>query len=235
MTVGEQEKEVNEKIEQILVMPISFERNQTRILPEGREVVGKIAELLQNNPFFTILCEGHAGGEKSQNDDHRMNLSAERSEVCKNILQDQGVTNEIVTAGYGSKYGLGMCVKMRTISKVALLVKVTGAKALKNPHYFGKIDPQVVVKLSKDKVGISEVHKGGHQTPIWNFEKSFTWAGEALEIVVAHINDQGKATTIGRTVLNLSDMRNGGYSGDVDLFRNMSKKVGTISIAISWP
>lgn len=236
MTNGEQKQAVNECLEKFLATPITFVRNKAEMTPQGIQVIAKVAKLLKKFPDFTILCEAHTYGSIAENDEHRMTLSAERSKVCKTSLQDLGVTNEIATAGCGSKYGLGTaCVKMKTVSKIAFKIVVKGAVGLYKTSYFGKMNPQVVVKLSDDKSATSPVHQAGHQTPTWNFDTLLTWEGEPLHIIVTNVNE-GKFTDIGFAVIDLSSTRDkSSFSGDLDIFRNGSKKAGSINVAITWP
>merc|ERR1711937_355991 len=105
-----------------------------------------------------------------------MTLSEARAVTCKKTLQEFGVTNDIFTAGYGSKLELGMCVKMRTVTKRHVRVGVTGATNLAKVGFLGKMDPYCVVKLDEEKSARGPTHTDAHQNPVWNdFQVDLDW------------------------------------------------------------
>merc|ERR550537_1373829 len=182
--------------------------------------------------------EGHARGKLNENDEFRMSLSEARSVTCKKTLQELGVTNNISTAGYGSKQELGMCVKMRTVTKCNLRVKVTGASNLTNLNWSGKMNPYCVVKLDEEKSARGPTDENGHQNPVWNgFEANLEWAEEPLQIQVWEDNGKKDAKLIGVATCNLVEMHPG-YAGVLDIFKDRgtaSKKAGSVTVDISFP
>merc|ERR1711904_560568 len=125
------------------------------------------------------------------NDDFRMGLSEARSVTCKKALQELGVTNDISTAGYGSKRELGMCVTMRTVTKCPVRVRVTGATNLANVKWMGKMSPYCIVKLDEEKSARGPTHTDAHQNPFWPFlEVNLEWAEVLLQIQV--LEESGK-------------------------------------------
>merc|ERR1712224_153666 len=184
--------------------------------------------------------EGHARGTSAQNDEFRMGLSEARVATCKKTLQEFGVTNDISTAGYGSQLELGTVVKMRTVKKRRVRVRVTGGANLNKVGWTGKMDPYCVVKLDEEKSARGPTHTDAHQSPVWNdFQVDLDWAEEPLQIQVWDDNGEKKsATSIGVATIDLSKMLETGYKGELDLVKDRSaaaKPAGSVTVDISFP
>jgi len=77
-----------------------FEENISEIPPKLYDDLDELAETLKEHPEVTVIIEGHADvlGEEEVN----VKLSEERAETVKSYLQSKGLSNEMITAGYGS-------------------------------------------------------------------------------------------------------------------------------------
>jgi hypothetical protein len=207
--------------------------------PEGKEVIEEVAGALKKFPHQAIIMEGHARGTPKENDEFRMTLSEARAMTCKKTLQKFGVTNELSIAGYGSKLELGMCVKMRTVTKRPVHVRVTGATKLAKVNWTGKMDPYCVVKLDAQKIVGGPTHDGAPQNPVWkDFEANLEWAEEPLQIQVWDEEQKGADRFIGVAVCNLSKFLENGYQGELDLLKDRStgaKNAGSVMVDISFP
>ena len=63
---------------------IEFARHSHHLNDRSKQVLSELAEVLQKNPDFSILLEGHT--EADGNYEANMTLSKKRAEACKRFL-----------------------------------------------------------------------------------------------------------------------------------------------------
>lgn len=82
--------------------PIHFEFNKYRILPEAKIILEDIAELLQDNPKWRILVEGHCD-ERGTNE-YNLTLGEQRAQAARRYLASLGVADSrFQTISYGEE------------------------------------------------------------------------------------------------------------------------------------
>jgi len=113
----EQEREaLDQLLKETLERGLAFEPNKATIKPEAVEVTLRLAYILKAFPNWAIRCEGHAKGQPADDNPAKRELSQVRADALKVALEEEGVTNAIFCVGQGCSQGLGMCVRMATLS-----------------------------------------------------------------------------------------------------------------------
>jgi outer membrane protein OmpA-like peptidoglycan-associated protein len=82
---------------------VLFGTNLSRVNPEGRNTLQKLAEMLNQNPQRTVLIEGFADSRGTE--EHNQTLSEHRADAVGKALQDMGISGaRVTTQGYGEGY-----------------------------------------------------------------------------------------------------------------------------------
>lgn len=79
--------------------PIDFDSNQSRLTLRSRQVLDRLASLLQQYPPATIEIGGHTDGFGEP--EYNRELSRRRAETVRQYLTDHGVRHQFTTVGYG--------------------------------------------------------------------------------------------------------------------------------------
>lgn len=116
-----------------------------------------------------------------------------------------------------------------------LHIRVMNARGLYNTETFGKMDPYVIVTLSKHKKQKSPTKNDAGRDPVWNWEVSFPYEGEQqLEFQVYDKDTFTSDDFVGSAAINVQAVMSG-YQGELQLYRSGGKKAGTLNVAIQWP
>jgi peptidoglycan-associated lipoprotein len=87
---------------------VYFLVDQTDLTPEGREILTRQAEWLQQYPDVTIQVEGHADERGTR--EYNISLSARRATNTRNFLISQGVKGSRVSSiAYGKEKPAQLC------------------------------------------------------------------------------------------------------------------------------
>jgi peptidoglycan-associated lipoprotein len=87
---------------------IYFLVDQTTLTPEGREILTRQAEWLQQYPDVTVQVEGHADERGTR--EYNISLSARRATATRNFLISQGVNGSRVSSiAYGKERPASLC------------------------------------------------------------------------------------------------------------------------------
>ncbi len=86
---------------------IEFVKNDSRLTPEGKQIVDEVAQFLVKRPELTICIESHTNcftDKCAGKDCNLMELSQQRVECVRLRLARAGCTNEFKTHGWGCKH-----------------------------------------------------------------------------------------------------------------------------------
>jgi peptidoglycan-associated lipoprotein len=87
---------------------VYFLVDQTTLTPEGREILSRQAQWLQNYPDVTVQVEGHADERGTR--EYNISLSARRATATRNYLISQGVKSSRVSSiAYGKERPAQSC------------------------------------------------------------------------------------------------------------------------------
>jgi peptidoglycan-associated lipoprotein len=87
---------------------IYFLVDQTKLTPEGREILTRQAQWLQQYPNVSIQVEGHADERGTR--EYNISLSARRATNTRNYLISQGVKgSRIASIAYGKERPAQLC------------------------------------------------------------------------------------------------------------------------------
>ncbi|MCB0662601.1 MAG: OmpA family protein [Saprospiraceae bacterium] len=85
---------------------VEFETAKAVLLPDSKEILNQIADILKNYPEYHLKIEGHTdsvGDEKTN-----LDLSQKRAASCKTYLVSRGIsTDRIATEGFGESRPIG--------------------------------------------------------------------------------------------------------------------------------
>jgi peptidoglycan-associated lipoprotein len=87
---------------------VYFLVDQTSLTPEGREILSRQAQWLQNYPNVTVQVEGHADERGTR--EYNISLSARRATATRNYLVSQGVkASRVASIAYGKERPAQSC------------------------------------------------------------------------------------------------------------------------------
>lgn len=87
---------------------VYFLVDQTNLTPEGREILSRQAQWLQQYPAVTVQVEGHADERGTR--EYNISLSARRATNTRNFLISQGVKgSRISSIAYGKERPAQLC------------------------------------------------------------------------------------------------------------------------------
>lgn len=87
---------------------VYFLVDQTSLTPEGREILTRQAQWLQNYPDVTVQVEGHADERGTR--EYNISLSARRATATRNYLISQGVkASRVASIAYGKERPAQSC------------------------------------------------------------------------------------------------------------------------------
>jgi len=93
-------------------MPLTFKSNSSDLSQEGTCFVLKTAKLARSHPELTIQCSGFAKGLPEEDNQAKRELSKLRADAVAKTLQKHGVRNKILSYGFGSALGSGLCASV---------------------------------------------------------------------------------------------------------------------------
>lgn len=80
--------------------PVYFQFDSTELLPEGRDMLQRMATWLQKHPDATLTIEGHA--DERGTEEYNLSLGQRRAEVMKTYLERLGVpSRQLKAISYG--------------------------------------------------------------------------------------------------------------------------------------
>jgi peptidoglycan-associated lipoprotein len=87
---------------------VYFLVDQTSLTPEGREILTRQAQWLEQYPNVTVQVEGHADERGTR--EYNISLSARRATATRNFLLSQGVNGSRVSSiAYGKERPASLC------------------------------------------------------------------------------------------------------------------------------
>lgn len=87
---------------------VYFLVDQTSLTPEGREILSRQAQWLQQYPSVTVQVEGHADERGTR--EYNISLSARRATATRNYLISQGVSGKRISSiAYGKERPAQSC------------------------------------------------------------------------------------------------------------------------------
>eukprot|EP00931_Biecheleriopsis_adriatica_P044744 TRINITY_DN25622_c0_g1_i4.p1 TRINITY_DN25622_c0_g1~~TRINITY_DN25622_c0_g1_i4.p1 ORF type:complete len:850 (+),score=225.35 TRINITY_DN25622_c0_g1_i4:347-2551(+) len=95
--------------------PVTFEANSAEIAKQSDSTLSRLAHLLKAFPDMAVQCSGFAKGRPTENSSAKRSLSQARTESTKRALQQRGVSNKIVSFGFGSALGQGLGVSLNAL------------------------------------------------------------------------------------------------------------------------
>ena len=87
---------------------VLFAVDQSTLSAEGRTVLARQAQWLQQNPTFTVVIEGHADEQGTR--EYNLALGARRAAAAQEFLVSQGVpATRLRTVTYGKERPIAVC------------------------------------------------------------------------------------------------------------------------------
>lgn len=106
-------RQIRHQIHQLsCAMPLTFKSNSSDLSQEGTCFVLKTAKLARSHPELTIQCSGFAKGLPEEDNQAKRELSKLRADAVAKTLQKHGVRNKILSYGFGSALGSGLCASV---------------------------------------------------------------------------------------------------------------------------
>lgn len=92
---------------------LSFQPNKVEWKDDYKPTIMECARVLNAASHLPVVVETCTTGEVSENDQMRMKVSQQRSDLVIAVLQSEGVRNTMTPIGLGSKEARGYQVRIR--------------------------------------------------------------------------------------------------------------------------
>lgn len=90
-------------------MPFEYEKGVHELHPVSESVLDKVIEILEMEPTYMVLIEGHADTEEGTKEENEA-LSLKRAQAVRKYLEDKGVdVSRLRDIGYGDNLLLKEC------------------------------------------------------------------------------------------------------------------------------